>query len=222
MFLYWAQLFESWNQWLHQAASSSSCRAAPQDRAPPQALGVHWASLHCPPDHSHYLTVLVCLGVTGGFSTCESSFIQWHRLLFLSLVCCKQSAFSILSWLSDISHLHVFSLQPSHFVCAYWQFHTQLTGNKQHHYHTFDFLPIGTVYSLSCCSSASFQSVQKLLMVWKCSLSDLHVTAVESFLLTNCHHVFDRWVWDDTFHLQTFSLRKTFNPIWTSFKKSLL
>lgn len=131
---------------LPQAASSSSCRAAPQDRAPSQALGVHhWASLHCPSDHSHYLTVLVCLGVTGGFSTCESSFIQWHRLLFLpfflSLVCCKflfsrQSAFSILSWLSDISHLHVFSLQPSHFVCAYWQFHTQLTGNKQHHYHT--------------------------------------------------------------------------------------
>lgn len=58
-----------------------------------------------------------------------------------SLVCCeflfsRQSAFSILSWHFDIFHLYVFSLQPSHFVCAYWQFHTQLTGNKQHRSHT--------------------------------------------------------------------------------------
>lgn len=116
--------------------------------------------------------------------------IQFH-LLFLSLVCCKQSAFSILSWLSDISHLHVFSLQPSHFVCAYWQFHTQLTGNKQYHYHTFDFLPIGTVYHLSCCSSASFQSAKfKSFYGMKTLFTLLHVTAVESFLLTQLSSCF--------------------------------
>lgn len=176
MFLYCAQLFESWNQWLSikLLPAAPADRAAPQDRAPSQALGVHhWASLSLWPQ-SLPDCAFVCLGVTGGFSTCESSFIQWHRLLFLSLVCCKfllsrQSAFSILSWLSDISHLHVFSLQHSHFVCAYWQFHTQLTGNNQHHYHTVWFPSYRNCvfFVLLELCFLSVSQVQKLLMVWK-------------------------------------------------------
>lgn len=135
---FYAQLLESWNQWLSiklVPVSMNTCW-------PSSVSGSQGSSQHRLSDHSHYLTVLLCSGVTGGFSTCESSFIQSHRLLFLpfflSLVCCKflfsrQSAFSTLSWHSDIFHLYVVSLQPC-CLCllpvsytAYWEQATSFT-----------------------------------------------------------------------------------------------